>query len=202
VVAFIIACIAVLPVWRQVKESQRQAAGSAIAPLTNTVETLEKERRIVFDSRQVMSDVPPLVYAYEEGDSFEIYQTWPEKLHAVCAEVDSYREKLQMHVDRHPDTGRNIDNLRRICVKCLAELKEALATMGYAFAQQTTGLSYEEGDEDLSDEVLGSIVKRVNDSMKQFNQIAEQLEIALGEEVPTGWRRIRELERAAIGIKG
>ena len=197
--AFIVAYIAVLPVWRQVKETQRQAAGAAIIPLMKTAETLEVERKVVFDARQAMSGVPRLTNEYENGDYHQIYKTWPETTWKLMRRADSLRQELQQHVDRHPDTGREIDSLRRATVKYIALLHSALGTMSHAFAQMTGGLSYEDGEEDLSDEVLEDVGKKVTDCLKSFDQFVCQLEFALGEEIPRVWRRIRELERTAIG---
>ena len=73
--ASIIAWIAVLPVWRQVVETQRQAAGAAIIPLMKTVETLEAERKVVFQALQAMSRLPYLFDEYDTGNYHEIFQT-------------------------------------------------------------------------------------------------------------------------------
>ena len=197
--AFIVGYIAVLPVWRQVKETQRQAAGAAITPLMKTAETLEVERKAVFDARQAMSSVPRLADEYENEDYHQIYQTWPKKALELMQRADSVRQELQQHVDRHPDTGREIDSHRRTTVKYIALLHDALGTMSHAFAQETGGLSYEDGDEDLSDEVLKNVGKKVINSLEGFDQFAWQLELALGHEIPRVWSRVRELERAAVG---
>lgn len=197
--AFVVGYIAVLPVWRQVKETQRQAAGAAIIPLTKTAETLELERKAVFDVRQLMSEVPRLTDEYENGDPHQIYQTWPTKAFELMQRTDRCRQELQQYMDRHPDTGRQIDSLRRSSVKYIAMLHDALGTMTHAFAQETGGLSYEDGDEDLSGETLKEVGKKVMDCFDDFEQFARQLELALDEEIPKVWCRVRELERAAVG---
>lgn len=197
--AFAVGYVAVLPVWRQVKETQKQAAGAAIIPLVKTAETLEIERKSVFDARQAMSRVPAITDEYESEDFNHIYQTWPKETNDLMRAADGFRQALQQHVDRHPDTGREIDTFRRATVKYITQLHDALGTMSYAFAQQTGGLSYEDGQEDLSDEVLKDVGKNVIDRLDGFDQCAWQLERALGEEIPKVWGRIRELERVAVG---
>jgi hypothetical protein len=197
--ACLTAWIAVLPVWRQVKETQRQAAGAAIVPLTKTVEKLEVERKVVFDARHATSPIPGLVDEYDNGDYHRIYQTWPETLWSLRAKLDDFRHQLQQHTDRHPDLGREIDGLRRETLKWIEQLHKTLGTLSHAFAQHTGGLAYEEGDEDLSDEVLKDVGKTVIDCLEGFEQFGWKLEIALGKEIPRVWGRIRELERAAVG---
>jgi hypothetical protein len=199
IAAFIVGYMAVLPVWRQVKETQRQAAGAAIIPLMKTAETLEEERKVVFDARQAMDAVPPLTDDYENADYHQIYQKWPEEAYTLRQKVDSFRQQLQQHTDRHPDARREIDRLRRATLRCIKLLYDEIGTMSRAFAQQTGGLAPEDGDEELPSAVLKGIGGRVIDAHEGFEQFAWQLEIALGEEIPRVWSRVRELERAAVG---
>ena len=190
--AFVVGYIAVLPVWRQ-------AAGAAIIPLVKTAETLEAERKTVFAARMADERVPQLVDDYNNEDPHRIYKTWSNEVVALQQKLDSSRQQIQEHTDRHPDTGREIDGLRRATLLWMKRLHDALGVLNHAFRQQTSGLDYEEGEEDLSDDVVKNAGTNVIDCLEGFQQFAWQLENSLGEEIPKIWARIRDLERTAIG---
>jgi hypothetical protein len=60
-------------------------------------------------------------------------------------------------------------------------------------------LSYEDGEVDIPDDEHSIRRSRINERLARWQEVVTALDEALTEEISKVWRRIRQLERIAIG---
>lgn len=191
------AYFAARPVYRQLAEQRRQSAAAAVSMIVKAAVSLEEERGIV---RKAVDDlrIDRLLWNYDELSWHDIYSSWPEDAFGLMTVCDTALRSVRLYAERNPDASA-AQSCRVEAIATLEQLRTGLTDLVTIMRQQTSGLSYEEGEEDIPVEEHQTRRQQVNLKDERWRVAADKLDIALSMEIANVWRRIRQLEGIAIG---
>lgn len=198
ILAIAAAYYAARPVYRQLEENRRQTAAAAVDMIVNAATALEDEIEILEGVRNDMRQLPSLLATYDEDSLHNIYQSWPEQVDQFSRVVVEARIKLQRYVHRNPEAGLLRDS-RDAAIVALVGVDDAIWGLVYVMKHDTIGPSYEYGEQDLPGGEGEKRRQKTDAASTEWNQSAEVFALALEVELHRVWKRIRELERVAIG---
>jgi len=199
-IALAAAIVAILPVIRQLAEQRRQSAAAAVMVITASAESLERERTIVRKMRDRLTDLDQLIAEYDVNSRHQIYVSWPDDAHSIIRKCDRAMRKLMTHSERNSAPSLT-QNLRTAALDALFHLRNGLTDLVTIMRQETSGLSYEDGENDIPEDEHQLRRDHVDQLREERRSAANRLEEALSTEIETVWRRIRQLEKIAIGVE-
>ncbi|MBB4428407.1 hypothetical protein GGD66_006994 [Bradyrhizobium sp. CIR48] len=197
VIALLAAYLAARPVYRQLAEQRRQSAAAAVSMIVKAAVSLEEERDII---RKAVDDlrIDRLLWEYDELSWHDIYSSWPEDAFGLMTVCDTALRSVRLYAERNPDASAT-QRCRVEAIAALEQLRAGLTDLVTIMRQQTSGLSYEEGEEDIPVKEHQTRRQEVNVKDERWRIAAHGLDIALSMEIANVWRRIRQLESIAIG---
>lgn len=196
-IALLAAYLAARPVYRQLAEQRRQSAAAAVSMIVKAAVSLEDERDIV---RKAVDDLrlDRLLWAFDELSWHEIYSSWPQEAYGQMTACDATLRSMRLYAERNPDAS-TIQGCRVEAIAALEQLRAGLNDLVTIMRQQTSGLAYEEGEEDIPVDEHSNRRQQVNVKEEQWRAAADKLDVGLSLEIANVWRRIRQLEGIAIG---
>ena len=197
-IALIAAYYAARPVYRQLAEQRRQSAAAAVSMIVKAAVSLEAERDIV---RKAVDDLRlgRLLWKYDDLSWHDIYSSWPEEAYDFMTVCDAALRSLRLYCERNPDPS-STQRSRVEAIAALEKLRSCLVDLVKIMRQLTSGLNYEEGEEDIPSDEHSSRRHQINASQEDWGRTALRLDEQLSAEISTIWYRIRQLERIAIGM--
>lgn len=191
------AYLAARPVYRQLAEQRRQSAAAAVSMIVKAAVSLEAERDVI---RKAIDDlrVDRLLYEYDAISWLQIYASWPEEAFEFMKACDAALRSLRLFSERNPDPSPT-QYSRLAAIASLAKLKGGLSDLVTIMRQETTGLAYEEGEQDIPDDEHPTKRSQMDVDQESWITAARKLDEDISVEIAAIWRRIRQLESIAIG---
>jgi len=198
ILALIAAYFAARPVYRQLEEQRRQSAAAAVTVIVKAAVALEGERdriRVVSDDLYRLND---LLNEYDNGSLHDIYASWPNAAFDQMDICDAALRDMRRHSQRNPDRS-STQQARLHAIAALQAVRTSLTDLVTIMRQNTSGLSYEEGEEDIPEQEHDERRNLMDVNLTNWKAAAAHLDEVISGEISDVWRRIRHLERIAIG---
>jgi membrane protein implicated in regulation of membrane protease activity len=193
------AYFAAAPVYRQLKEQRRQSAAAAVTMIAKSVESLEAERDGVRKASDDLYRLPGLLFDYDNRSWHDIYASWPNAAFDQMGICDASLRDMQRYSNRHPEPS-STQQTRLDAIAALQSVRSSLVDLVTIMRQSTSGLDYEDGDEDIPWEEHEQRRSLMGTNLEKWKAAAAHLDHSLSGEIIDVWRRIRQLERIAIGV--
>jgi len=197
--ALVAAYFAAAPVYRQLKEQRRQSAAAAVTMIVKSAETLEVERDRVKKARDDLYRLPSLLFDYDNLSLHDIYASWPNAAFEQMEICDAALRDMQRYSNRHPEPS-STQQARLDAIVALQSTRSSLVDLVTIMRQTTSGLSYEDGEVDIPDDEHDQRRSLMDANLDKWGRAATHLDEMLSSEITYVWRRIRHLERIAIGV--
>jgi hypothetical protein len=193
------AYIAAAPVFRQLKEQRRQSAAAAVTMIAKSAESLEAERDRVRKARDDLYRLPGLLFELDNRSWQEIYASWPNAAFGQMEICDAALRDMQRYSNRHPELS-STQQARLDAITALQSVRSSLVDLVTIMRQSTSGLDYEEGEEDIPEDEHDQRRSLTDNNLERWKTAAARVDQSLSGEITEVWRRIRQLERIAIGV--
>jgi len=197
-IALAAAGAAALPVYRQLAEQRRQSAAAAVTMIVKSAIALENERDGVRKINDDLQRLGSLLVEYDEQSLHDIYASWPEKAFSKMDICDAALRDMHRHSERNAEASTT-QTARLNAIAALQSVRSSLVDLVTIMRQSTSGLSYEDGEEDIPEDEHQVRRDLIDLNRERWKDAAGQLDKALSGEISEVWRRIRQLERIAIG---
>ncbi|WP_375764544.1 hypothetical protein ACE10X_21275 [Bradyrhizobium sp. Pha-3] len=193
------AYFAAAPVYRQLREQRRQSAAAAVTMITRSAETLEAERDRIRKAADDFYHFPGLLFDYDNRSWEDIYSSWPDAAFGQMEICDAALRDMQRYSNRHPEPSPT-QQARLDAIATLQSVRSGLVDLVTIMRQSTSGLDYEEGDVDIPDDEHDQRRNLMDTSLEKWKAAAARLDHSLSGDITDVWRRIRQLERIAMGF--
>jgi len=190
---------AVRPVQKQLAEQRRQSAAAASTMIAKSALALEDERAALIKGKDDLEDIGFVLSDYDDRSWHDIYMSWPTEAHRVADVCSELIAILHRTNERNPEIT-SLKRSREAAISTLHNFRRAILDLAQVFRHQTGGgPDYEYGDDDVPDDESIARRPRVDAIRELWKTEAADLERELTAEISMIWRRVRELERIAIG---
>lgn len=189
---------AVRPVQKQLAEQRRQSAAAASTMIAKTALALEDERAAVIKGKDDLEGIANVLSDYDDQSPHDIYQTWPKQAYSVSDTCSMLIATLYRTNERNPEITP-LKNSRQAAISTLNDFRSAIIDLVQIFHHDTSGPAYEYGENDIPEEESKARRPRVDTTRELWKAAAADLENELNAEISRIWRRVRQLERIAIG---
>jgi hypothetical protein len=189
---------AVRPVQKQLAEQRRQSAAAASTMIAKTALALENERAALIKGKDDLEGLDGILRGYDNGNRHEIYQTWPDQAYQTSERCLRIIAILHRASERNPELT-SLQRSRLATISALKKVRGAIIDLVQIFQHEIRGPDYEYGEDDIPEEESSARRPRVDSSRELWKIEAANLENELNAEISMIWRRVRQLERMAIG---
>ena len=190
---------AVRPVQRQLAEQRRQSAAAASAMIAKSALALEDERAAVIKGKDDLEGIASVLSDYDDRSWHDIYQSWPKQAYSVsdvCSELIAILHRTN---ERNPEIT-SLQRNRESAISTLNNFRSSIIDLAQVFHNETGGgPDYEHGEDDIPEDESVERRPRVDAIRELWKTEATNLERELNTEISLIWRRVRQLERIAIG---
>lgn len=193
------AYFAAAPVYRQLREQRRQSAAGAVTMIAKSAETLEAELDRVRKAANDLYRLPGLLFEYDNRSWHDIYASWPNTAFEQMEICDAALRDMQRYTNRHSAPSPT-QQARLDAIATLQSVRSSLVDLVTIMRQSTSGLHYEDGDEDIPDNEHDQRRSLIDANLEKWRRAVAHLDDLLSGEISDVWRRIRQLERIAIGV--
>ncbi|MGY4254590.1 hypothetical protein ACVI1L_001658 [Bradyrhizobium sp. USDA 4516] len=193
------AYFAAAPVYRQLREQRRQSAAAAVTMIVRSAEALEAERDRVKLARDGLYRLPSLLFEYDNGSLHDIYASWPNAAFEQIEICDAALRDMQRYSNRHPEPS-STQQARLDAIAALQSVRSSVADLVTIMRQNTSGLAYEDGEVDIPEDEHDQRRSLMDANFGKWGGAVTHLDELLSSEIADIWRRIRQLERIAIGV--
>jgi membrane protein implicated in regulation of membrane protease activity len=198
ILALIAAYFAARPVYRQLEEQRRQSAAAAVTVIVKAAVALEGER----DRVRVVSDdlyrLNGLLHEYDNGSLHDIYASWPNAAFDQMDVCDAALRDMRRYSQRNPDLSTT-QHARLHAIAALQAVRTSLTDLVTIMRQNTSGLNYEDGEADIPEQEHDERRNVMDVNLAKWKAAAAHLDDVISDEISGVWRRIRHLERIAVG---
>jgi membrane protein implicated in regulation of membrane protease activity len=186
------------PVQRQLAEQRRQSAAAASTMIAKSALALEDERAAVIKGKDDLESIANVLSDYDDQSVHDISQTWPKQAYSVSDTCSTLIAILHRTNERNPEITP-LKNSREAAISTLNDFRSAIIDLAQVFHHDTSGPDYEHGEDDIPEEESRARRPRVDARRELWKAAAADLENELNAEISMIWRRVRQLERIAIG---
>jgi hypothetical protein len=186
------------PVQRQLAEQRRQSAAAASTMIAKSALALEDERAGFTKGKDDLEGIASVLSDYDHQSPHDIYQIWPEQAYRVsdvCSELIAILHRTN---ERNPEIT-SLQRSREAAISTLRNFRTAIIDLAQVFHHETCGPDYEHGEDDIPEDESRARRPRVDALCEHWKAQATNLEHELNAEISMIWRRVRQLERIAIG---
>jgi hypothetical protein len=136
---------------------------------------------------------------YDDRSWHDIYQSWPPQAYRVADFCSELIAVLHRTNERNPEITP-LQKSREGALSALNSFRSAIFELAQVFHHGTGGgPDYEHGEDDIPDDESHARRPRVDVMCELWKTAAANLEIDLNAEISLIWRRVRQLERIAVG---
>jgi hypothetical protein len=190
---------AVRPVQKQLAEQRRQSAAAASTMIAKTALSLEDERAAVIKGKDDLESLGTVLSDYDDQSWHDIYQTWPDRAYRMSDTCSTLIAILYRTNERNPEVT-SLQKSRTATISALNDLRKAILELAEIFHHETGGgPDYEQGEDDIPEDESNARRPRVDAMRELWKAAAADLKSELTAEISMIWRRVRQLERIAIG---
>jgi hypothetical protein len=199
VIALIAAYYAARPVYRQLAEQRRQSAAAASTMIAKSALALEDERAAVIKGKDDLEGIVSVLSEYDDQSWHDIYQRWPETAHRLADVCSALIAILHRTNERNPEIT-SLKRSREAAISTLHNFRRAILDLAQVFRHGTGGgPDYEYGEDDIPEDESIARRPRIDVIRELWKTEAADLERELTTEISMIWRRVRQLERIAVG---
>jgi hypothetical protein len=188
------------PVQKQLAEQRRQSAAAAATMIAKSAIELEDERARLMRGRDGdLEGLGTVLSGYDEQSWHDIYHSWPNLAYRVSDACSALVAILHRTNERNPEIT-SLQKSRAATISALDDLRNAILGLAEHFHHETSGgPAYELGEQDIPEDEGAARRPRVDAKRAIWKAAADDLESELNAEISRVWRRVRQLERIAIG---
>jgi hypothetical protein len=160
---------------------------------------LEDERAALIKGRYDLESLGRVLSDYDDPSWHDIYQTWPGQAYRMSDASSALVAILHRTNERNPEIT-SLQKSRTATISALNDLRKAILELAEIFHHETGGgPDYEHGEDDIPEDESAARRPRVDAKREIWKAVAGDLENELSAEISRIWRRVRQLERIAIG---
>jgi hypothetical protein len=161
---------------------------------------LEDERAAIIKGKDDLEGIGTILSEYDDQSWHDIYQSWPEKAYRLADVCSALIAILHRTNERNPEMT-SLQRSREAAISTLHNFRRAIFDLAQVFSHGTGGgPNYEYGEDDIPDDESIARRPRVDAIHELWKTEAADLERELTAEISMIWRRVRQLERIAIGL--
>jgi hypothetical protein len=158
----------------------------------------EDERAAVIKGKDDLEGIANVLSDYDDQSPHDIYQTWPQQAYSMSDTCSTLIAALHRTNERNPEITP-LKNSRQAAISTLNDFRSAIIGLVQIFRHDTSGPDYEHGEDDIPEDESKARRPRVDAMRELWEAAAADLESELNAEISMIWRRVRQLERIAIG---
>jgi hypothetical protein len=167
--------------------------------IAKTALALEDERAAVIKGKDDLEGIANVLSDYDDQSPHDIYQSWPKQARGVSDTCSELIAILYCTNERNPEIT-SLQKSRVAAISTLNNLRTAIIDLAQVFRHGTGGgPDYEYGEDDIPEDESSARRPRVDAMRELWKTEAANLERELNAEISIIWRRVRQLERIAIG---